>query len=293
MKVLVTGVKGQLGYDVVRELEKRGHTAVGVDIDEMDITDAAAVERVLTDTQPEAVIHCSAFTAVDRAEDETELCRRVNVEGTENIAKICKKLDCKMLYLSTDYIFSGDGERPWEPDDEASPLNAYGQSKYDGELALKKYVEKYFIVRISWVFGINGNNFIKTMLRLGRENGAVKVVDDQIGSPTYTYDLSRLLVDMIESDRYGAYHATNEGICSWYEFAKEIFRAAGMNDVSVTPVKSGEFPVKAKRPKNSRMSKEKLVANGFTLLPAWQDAVVRYMKELEVFENANEGGGES
>ena len=291
MKVLVTGVKGQLGYDVVRELEKRGHTAVGVDIDEMDITDAAAVERVLTETQPEAVIHCSAFTAVDRAEDETELCRRVNVEGTKNIAKICKKLDCKMLYLSTDYIFSGDGERPWEPDDEASPLNAYGQSKYDGELALKKYVEKYFIVRISWVFGINGNNFIKTMLRLGRENGAVKVVDDQIGSPTYTYDLSRLLVDMIESDRYGAYHATNEGICSWYEFAKEIFRAAGMNDVSVTPVKSGEFPVKAKRPKNSRMSKEKLVANGFTLLPAWQDAVARYMKELEVFENANEGGG--
>lgn len=293
MKVLVTGVKGQLGFDVVRELEKRGHTAVGVDIDEMDITDAAAVERVLTETQPEAVIHCSAFTAVDRAEDETELCRRVNVEGTKNIAKICKKLDCRMLYLSTDYIFSGDGERPWEPDDEASPLNAYGQSKYDGELALKKYVEKYFIVRISWVFGINGNNFIKTMLRLGRENGAVKVVDDQIGSPTYTYDLSRLLVDMIESDRYGAYHATNEGICSWYEFAKEIFRAAGMNDVSVTPVKSGEFPVKAKRPKNSRMSKEKLVANGFTLLPAWQDAVARYMKELEVFENANEGGGES
>ena len=293
MKVLVTGVKGQLGYDVVRELEKRGHTAVGVDIDEMDITDAAAVERVLTETQPEAVIHCSAFTAVDRAEDETELCRRVNVEGTKNIAKICKKLDCKMLYLSTDYIFSGDGERPWEPDDEASPLNAYGQSKYDGELALKKYVEKYFIVRISWVFGINGNNFIKTMLRLGRENGAVKVVDDQIGSPTYTYDLSRLLVDMIESGRYGAYHATNEGICSWYEFAKEIFRAAGMNDVSVTPVKSGEFPVKAKRPKNSRMSKEKLVANGFTLLPAWQDAVARYMKEPEVFENANEGGGAS
>jgi len=282
MKVLVTGVKGQLGYDVVRELEKRGHTAVGVDIDEMDITDAAAVERVLTETQPEAVIHCSAFTAVDRAEDETELCRRVNVDGTENIAKICKKLDCKMLYLSTDYIFSGDGERPWEPDDEASPLNAYGQSKYDGELALKKYVDKYFIVRISWVFGINGNNFIKTMLRLGRENGAVKVVDDQIGSPTYTYDLSRLLVDMIESDRYGAYHATNEGICSWYEFAKEIFRAAGMNDVSVTPVKSGEFPVKAKRPKNSRMSKEKLVANGFSLLPAWQDAVARYIKELNL-----------
>lgn len=280
MKVLVTGVKGQLGYDVVRELQKRGHEAVGVDIDEMDITDAAAVERVMTEVQPDAVIHCSAYTAVDRAEEDTEICRRVNVDGTENIAKICKKLDCKMLYLSTDYIFSGDGERPWEPDDEASPLNAYGQSKYDGELALKKYVKKYFIVRISWVFGINGNNFIKTMLRLGRENGAVKVVDDQIGSPTYTYDLARLLVDMIESDRYGAYHATNEGICSWYEFAKEIFRAAGMDNVSVTPVKSGEFPVKAKRPKNSRMSKEKLVANGFSLLPAWQDAVERYIKEV-------------
>ena len=280
MKVLVTGVKGQLGYDVVRELQKRGHEAVGVDIDEMDITDAAAVERVMTEVQPDAVIHCSAYTAVDRAEEDIEICRRVNVDGTENIAKICKKLGCKMLYLSTDYIFSGDGERPWEPDDEASPLNAYGQSKYDGELVLKKYVEKYFIVRISWVFGINGNNFIKTMLRLGRENGAVKVVDDQIGSPTYTYDLARLLVDMIQSDRYGAYHATNEGICSWYEFAKEIFRAAGMDNVSVTPVKSGEFPVKAKRPKNSRMSKEKLVTNGFSLLPAWQDAVARYIKEL-------------
>lgn len=282
MKVLVTGVKGQLGYDVVRELQKRGHEAVGVDIDEMDITDAAAVERVMTEVQPDAVIHCSAYTAVDRAEEDIEICRRVNVDGTENIAKICKKLNCKMLYLSTDYIFSGDGERPWEPDDEASPLNAYGQSKYDGELVLKKYVEKYFIVRISWVFGINGNNFIKTMLRLGRENGAVKVVDDQIGSPTYTYDLARLLVDMIESDRYGAYHATNEGICSWYEFAKEIFRAAGMDNVSVTPVKSGEFPVKAKRPKNSRMSKEKLVTNGFSLLPAWQDAVARYIKELNL-----------
>lgn len=270
------------GYDVVRELQKRGHEAVGVDIDEMDITDAAAVERVMTEVQPDAVIHCSAYTAVDRAEEDIEICRRVNVDGTENIAKICKKLGCKMLYLSTDYIFSGDGERPWEPDDEASPLNAYGQSKYDGELVLKKYVEKYFIVRISWVFGINGNNFIKTMLRLGRENGAVKVVDDQIGSPTYTYDLARLLVDMIESDRYGAYHATNEGICSWYEFAKEIFRAAGMDNVSVTPVKSGEFPVKAKRPKNSRMSKEKLVTNGFSLLPAWQDAVARYIKELNL-----------
>ncbi len=280
MKVLVTGVKGQLGYDVVRELEKRGHEAVGVDIEEMDITDAAQVSKVIKETAPEAVIHCSAYTAVDRAEDEEELCRRVNAEGTENIAKVCAELDCKLLYISTDYIFSGDGERPWEPDDEPNPLNTYGQTKYEGELAVKTRCNKFYIVRISWVFGVNGNNFVKTMLRLGKENGAVKVVEDQIGSPTYTDDLSVLLVDMIETDAYGEYHATNEGICSWYEFAKEIFAAAGMDDVSVTPVSSDEFPVKAKRPKNSRMSKEKLVKNGFNKLPAWQDAVRRYVGEI-------------
>lgn len=280
MKVLVTGVKGQLGYDVVRELEKRGHEAVGVDIEEMDITDAAQVSKVIKETAPEAVIHCSAYTAVDRAEDEEELCRRVNAEGTENIAKVCAELDCKLLYISTDYIFSGDGERPWEPEDEADPLNTYGQTKYEGEVAVKTRCNKFYIVRISWVFGVNGNNFVKTMLRLGKENGAVKVVEDQIGSPTYTDDLSVLLVDMIESDAYGEYHATNEGICSWYEFAKEIFAAAGMDDVSVTPVSSDEFPVKAKRPKNSRMSKEKLVKNGFNKLPAWQDAVRRYVGEI-------------
>ena len=292
MKVFVTGVAGQLGHDVVNELTKRGHQAVGSDIAPtlescasyvpLDITDAAAVEQTIMQVQPDAIVHCAAWTAVDAAEDEENQAkvRAINVDGTKHIADAAKKADAKMVYISTDYVFDGQGTRPWEPDDEASPLNAYGQSKYDGELALKKYVEKYFIVRISWVFGINGNNFIKTMLRLGRENGAVKVVDDQIGSPTYTYDLARLLVDMIESDRYGAYHATNEGICSWYEFAKEIFRAAGMDNVSVTPVKSGEFPVKAKRPKNSRMSKEKLVANGFSLLPAWQDAVARYINLL-------------
>lgn len=277
MKVLVTGVKGQLGHDVVLELEKRGHEAVGVDIEEMDITDAECVRKVISRTAPDAVIHCSAYTAVDRAEEEVDLCRRVNAEGTKNIAVVCKELDCKLLYLSTDYIFSGEGERPWEPDDEAQPLNLYGQTKYEGECEIKSRLEKYFIVRISWVFGINGNNFIKTMLRLGKENGAVRVVDDQIGSPTYTYDLSVLLVDMIESDKYGAYHATNEGICSWYEFAKEIFKTAGMDEVEVTPVQSGEFPVKAKRPKNSRMSKEKLVQNGFDKLPSWQDAVRRYV----------------
>ena len=285
MKVLVTGVKGQLGYDVVRELQSRGHEAIGVDIEEMDITDETAVSRVMEETAPEAVIHCSAFTAVDRAEEEQELCYKVNVEGTENIAKMCQKLGCKMLYLSTDYIFSGEGHRPWEPEDTPSPLNAYGQSKYQGEVALRQYVDKYFIVRISWVFGINGNNFIKTMLRLGKENGAVKVVDDQIGSPTYTFDLAKLLVDMIETEQYGAYHVTNEGICSWYEFAKEIFQEANMKEVTVIPVSSEEFPVKAKRPKNSRMSKEKLVQNGFSLLPSWQDAVKRYIKELKKVED--------
>lgn len=285
MKVLVTGVKGQLGYDVVRELQSRGHEAIGVDIEEMDITDETAVSHVMEETAPEAVIHCSAFTAVDRAEEEQELCYKVNVEGTENIAKMCQKLGCKMLYLSTDYIFSGEGQRPWEPEDTPSPLNAYGQSKYQGEVALRQYVDKYFIVRISWVFGINGNNFIKTMLRLGKENGAVKVVDDQIGSPTYTFDLAKLLVDMIETEQYGAYHATNEGICSWYEFAKEIFQEANMKEVTVTPVSSEEFPVKAKRPKNSRMSKKKLVQNGFSLLPSWQDAVRRYIEELKKVED--------
>ena len=292
MKVLVTGVKGQLGYDVVRELQKRGHEAVGVDIDEMDITDAAAVERVMTEVQPDAVIHCSAYTAVDRAEEDIEICRRVNVDGTENIAKICKKLDCKMLYLSTDYIFSGDGERPWEPDDEASPLNAYGQSKYDGELALKKYVEKYFIVRIAWVFGTHGNNFIKTMLNVGKTHDTLTVVDDQIGTPTYTFDLARLLVDMIETKEYGIYHATNEGgYISWYDFACEIFRQAAAlgydcydeNHLTVKPVTTKEYGVsKAVRPFNSRLDKSKLTAHGFVPLPDWKDALKRYLKQTNI-----------
>lgn len=282
MKVLVTGIKGQLGHDVVNELEKRGHEAFGVDIEEMDITDAGQVRRVMQSTAPDAVIHCSAYTAVDRAEDELQLCRRINAEGTKYIAEECARIGCKLLYLSTDYIFSGGGERPWEPEDVAEPLNVYGLTKYEGEQEITKRLEKYFIVRISWVFGINGNNFIKTMLRLGKERGAVSVVNDQIGSPTYTYDLAVLLVDMIESEAYGSYHASNEGFCSWYEFAKEIFRAAGMDHVQVTPVSSDEFPAKAKRPSNSRMSKEKLVKNGFNKLPDWQDAVRRYLKELQI-----------
>ena len=279
MKVLVTGTKGQLGYDVVNELEKRGHTAVAVDIEEMDITDAVSVERVITEAEVEAVIHCAAYTAVDAAEDNVEICRRVNAEGTENIAKVCKKLDLKMIYISTDYVFDGEGERPWEPDDERHPLNVYGQTKYEGELAVEKYLEKYFIVRIAWVFGVNGKNFIKTMLKLSETHEELNVVDDQVGSPTYTYDLAVLLVDMVESDKYGRYHATNEGLYTWYEFAKEIFRQAGV-EVKVNPVTSDMFPAKAKRPKNSRMSKEKLDANGFHRLPTWQDALERYLSEI-------------
>ena len=277
MKVLVTGTKGQLGYDVVNELEKRGHTAVAVDIEEMDITDAVSVERVITEAEVEAVIHCAAYTAVDAAEDNVEICRRVNAEGTKNIAKVCKKLDLKMIYI--DYVFDGEGERPWEPDDERHPLNVYGQTKYEGELAVEKYLEKYFIVRIAWVFGVNGKNFIKTMLKLSETHEELNVVDDQVGSPTYTYDLAVLLVDMVESDKYGRYHATNEGLCTWYEFAKEIFRQAGV-EVKVNPVTSDMFPAKAKRPKNSRMSKEKLDANGFHRLPTWQDALERYLSEI-------------
>ena len=278
MTVLVTGVKGQLGYDVVNELEKRGHVAIGVDIDEMDITDAASVQKVITEAAPDAVIHCAAYTAVDAAEDNVDLCRRVNADGTENIAKVCKALNIKMMYISTDYVFNGQGERPWEPDDERQPLNIYGQTKYEGELAVEK-LEKFFIVRIAWVFGINGKNFIKTMLNLGKTRDKLTVVADQIGSPTYTFDLARLLVDMIETDKYGRYHATNEGLCSWYEFACEIFRQAGIS-VSVAPVTSDQYPAKAKRPMNSRMDKSKLEENGFERLPSWQDALGRYLKEL-------------
>lgn len=227
----------------------------------------------------EAVVHCAAYTAVDAAEDNVELCRKVNAAGVENIAKVCKDLDLKMMYISTDYVFDGEGTRPWEPDDERHPLNVYGQTKCEGEIAVEQNVEKFFIVRIAWVFGINGKNFIKTMLNLGKTHDTVNVVEDQIGSPTYTYDLARLLVDMIETEKYGRYHATNEGLCTWYEFAQEIFKQAGMN-VKVVPVSSEEFPSKAKRPHNSRMNKDKLEENGFERLPAWQDALSRYLKEI-------------
>lgn len=281
MRILVTGVKGQLGHDVMNELAKRGHTGIGVDVEEMDITDAKKVDEVIRASEVEAVIHCAAYTAVDAAEDQVELCRKINAEGTENIAKVCKELDIKMMYISTDYVFDGQGTRPWEPDDERHPLNVYGQTKYEGELAVEELVKKFFIVRIAWVFGVNGKNFIKTMLRIGKERGAATVVDDQIGSPTYTYDLARLLVDMIQTEKYGRYHATNEGLCSWYEFACEIFRQAGMDEVKVTPVPTSGYPAsKAKRPMNSRISKEKLTENGFERLPDWKDAVGRYLKEI-------------
>lgn len=279
MKILVTGVKGQLGYDVVNEAEKRNISAVGVDIDEMDITNKQQVNDVIKEGKYDAVVHCAAWTAVDKAEDMVEVCRKVNAEGTENIAHVCEVLDIPMMYFSTDYVFDGEGTTPWSEYDERHPLNVYGQTKYEGELIVEK-LKKHFIIRIAWVFGKNGNNFIKTMLRLGKERGAVSVVSDQVGSPTYTYDLARLVVDMIQTDQYGTYHATNEGICSWYEFACEIFKQAGM-DVSVTPVSSTEFPAKAKRPSNSRMNKGELDTHGFDRLPTWQDALGRYLKEIE------------
>ncbi len=280
IKVLVTGARGQLGTDLMNELEKQGLTGIGVDIDEMDITDALACQKVISESGADAVIHCAAYTAVDAAEDNVDLCRRINADGTRNVALACRDAGIKMMYISTDYVFDGQGTRPWEPDDKRDPLNVYGQTKYEGELAVEELIEKFFIVRIAWVFGVAGNNFIKTMLRLGKERGAVSVVDDQIGSPTYTYDLARLLTDMIQTEKYGRYHATNEGLCSWYEFAVEIFKQAGMTEVTVTPVDSSKFPAKATRPRNSRISKEKLSEHGFVRLPSWQDALKRYLKEL-------------
>lgn len=280
MKVLVTGVKGQLGYDIVKELEKRGHTAIGVDIEEMDITDAESVNSVITAANPDAVIHCAAWTAVDLAESNAEKCRLVNAGGTRNITAVCKKLGCKLIYISTDYVFDGEGTRAWQPDDERSPLNVYGQTKYEGELAVEEY-EKSFIVRIAWVFGKNGNNFIKTVLNLAETHDTLNFIDDQIGTPTYTYDLARLLVDMVQSEKYGKYHATNEGgYISWYDFVCEILKQAHITGKTVNPVTSEQFKTAAKRPHNSRMDKSKLAANGFEPLPDWKDAVGRYLAEI-------------
>lgn len=285
MKFLVTGVKGQLGYDICQVLTKKGYEVLGVDKDEMNLIEEEQVRNTMIGQGIRGVFHCAAYTAVDRAEDEVELCRKVNVDGTKYIATVCKEEKIPMLYLSTDYVFHGEGENEWKEDgEEIAPLNIYGQTKYEGEQWVRQLVEKHFIVRISWVFGKNGANFIKTMLRLGKERGKVQVVADQIGSPTYTKDLAQLLVEMMESKKYGTYHATNEGICSWYEFACNIFNQAGMKDVEVIPVTSEAFPTKAKRPHNSRMSKNKLEKNGFFKLPTWQDAVRRYLKEIGEIE---------
>lgn len=295
MKVLVTGVGGQLGYDVINELLKRNYDAIGSDIIEkspfdnvpyiqLDITDKSSVETVIKDINPDAIVHCSAWTAVDLAEDNVEKVRNVNVDGTKNIAEVCKKLNCKMVYISTDYVFNGQGIEPWKPDcKDYAPLNVYGQSKLDGELAVTSNINKYFIVRIAWVFGINGKNFIKTMLNVGKTHDTVRVVNDQIGTPTYTYDLARLLVDMIETEKYGYYHATNEGgYISWYDFTCEIYRQAGLK-TKVVPVTTQEYGLsKAKRPFNSRLDKSKLVENGFKPLPTWQDALGRYLKEINL-----------
>ena len=282
MKILVTGYKGQLGYDVVNEATSRGIQAIGVDIDEMDITNQEQVNTFIKSGNYDAVVHCAAWTAVDKAEEPElfETVKKVNATGTKYIADVCEELDIPMMYFSTDYVFDGEGTTPWNEYDERHPLNVYGLTKAQGEEFVEK-LKKHFIIRIAWVFGKNGNNFIKTMLRLGKERGAVSVVNDQVGNPTYTYDLAKLVVDMIQTDKYGKYHATNSGdFISWYDFACEIFEQAGM-DVKVTPVDSNQFPAKAKRPKNSRMNQTELDKNGFNRLPAWQDALERYLKEIE------------
>lgn len=282
MKILVTGYKGQLGYDVVNEAISRNIEAVGVDIDEMDITNQTQVNEVIKSGNYDAVVHCAAWTAVDKAEEPEllETVRKVNATGTKYIANVCKELDIPMMYFSTDYVFDGEGETPWNEYDQRNPLNVYGVTKAEGEEFVEK-LDKHFIIRIAWVFGKNGNNFIKTMFRLGKERGAVSVVNDQIGNPTYTYDLAKLVVDMIQTDKYGKYHATNSGdFISWYDFACEIFKQANL-DVEVTPVDSSKFPAKAKRPKNSRMNQSELDKNGFDRLPSWQDALGRYLKEIE------------
>ena len=277
MKVLVTGVNGQLGYDVVKELKKRKHQAVGVDRERMDLTSTEQIKECIYNVNPEAIIHCAAYTAVDKAEDEEELCRRVNSIATKDIAECAKKLDIPMIYISTDYVFDGTKDGEYTEEDMPNPINVYGKTKYEGEVYVQKLLDKYYIVRISWVFGENGNNFIDTMLRLAKDKDEINVINDQVGSPTYTKNLAPLLVDMIETDKYGIYHATNEGFCSWYEFAKEIFDVVGIN-IDVNPISTSQYPTKAMRPMNSKMSKTKLIDNGFKPLRSWKEAVGEYVR---------------
>ena len=281
MRVLVTGVTGQLGFDVMRELAARGIEAEGATRADFSLTDETSIRSFVTAIAPTAVIHCAAYTAVDKAEDEPKVAFAVNEGGTRSLAKICRQIGAKMIYVSTDYVFPGDGENFYEPPMPKAPQNVYGKSKLAGELAVAENLDEHFIVRISWVFGVNGKNFVRTMLQLAQNHDELKVVADQIGSPTYTRDVARLLVDMVESDRYGVYHATNEGVCSWAEFAEEIFRQSG-NSTRVVPVPSAEYPTKAVRPLNSRLSKNSLDAAHFKRLPHWKDALGRYLIELSV-----------
>lgn len=279
MKVLVTGVKGQLGFDVVKCLEARNIDCIGADIEDFDITDINQTRDFIKSSNVDAVIHCAAYTAVDKAEDEKDLCKRINVDGVRNISTVCKELNAKMMYISTDYVFPGTGENFYETDDQTSPSNYYGLTKLQGELEVKELLSKYFIVRISWVFGINGNNFVKTMLRIGKDKECINVVSDQIGSPTYTKDLAPILCDMIITEKYGTYHITNEGLCSWADFAEEIFRYADYG-TKVNYILSRDYPTKATRPQNSRLSKIKLDEEGFNRLPHWKDALHRYLDEI-------------
>lgn len=280
MKILVTGIRGQLGWDVMKVLKARNIEAVGVNSDDMDITDRESVDRVFAREMPDAVIHCAAWTAVDAAEDEEAACRAVNVDGTAHIAEACRRTGAVMMYFSTDYVFNGEGETPWKPDDPTGPVSVYGQSKLDGENAVRRILpDRHFIIRLQWVYGINGKNFVKTMLRLSETHSRLTVVCDQIGGPSYTPDLARLACDMIVTDRFGTYHAANTGFCSWYEFAKAIFAEAG-KEVEVVPVSSDQYPAKAKRPHNSRLDTSKLTENGFDQLPSWQDALHRFILEL-------------
>lgn len=276
MKVLVTGAGGQLGYDVVNELKKRNIQCYGATIEDFDLTNEKGTKEFIENYKPDAIIHCAAYTAVDKAEDEKELCYAVNVLGTRYMAEVSSKIGAKVIYISTDYVFDGTKEEPYEVWDKPNPINHYGYTKYLGEEEVKKILEKYFIVRTSWVFGENGNNFVKTMLRLGKERKELKIVNDQIGSPTYTKDLAKLLVDMVQTQKYGIYHATNEGYCSWYEFAVEIFKLARM-DIEVIPITSEEYPTKAKRPKNSRLEKRCLEENGFERLEEWKEALSLFL----------------